>query len=325
MQSNVPLLNAPLENENNPEDTHTHRSPNKSRRLPQWLETCACCALFLLAGSTIIVVNKQIFRTFPCPSVISWVGTFSTCMVVCLQRRAGDVFPPLTPEHAWHVVAMAATTAATMYFGNRAYIDLSVSFIQIVKGFNPVQTALVMYCLGISSYSPCEVACLVAVSVGVSVAVFGPIRVRSMDGLACILVASTAESIRVALQHKMIKNMSMHHAELQYYLSPLVCAMLFVSAAVELNSFASFPVPDASCQIYIAASAVLGPAVTLGSSLVIEHTSGVFMKLLTVGRNAALVLFCALTLSEHIKYQELAGYCVSLVGIIAFTWVQRPQ
>lgn len=57
--------------------------------------------------------------------------------------------PPTNPADYLKLAPIIACTAATMFWGNAAYMHLSVSFIQILKAFTPALTLIIGASVGV--------------------------------------------------------------------------------------------------------------------------------------------------------------------------------
>lgn len=69
---------------------------------------------------------------------------------------------------------------------------------------------------------------------------------------------------------------------------------------------------------YFALASTLGFALNLLSFWIIRLTSSVMLKIISVARTAALVLWCAAFLHEQITPLEALGYTISLSGFAVY-------
>eukprot|EP00037_Helgoeca_nana_P027526 m.315576 g.315576 ORF g.315576 m.315576 type:complete len:115 (+) comp27525_c0_seq2:1079-1423(+) len=69
---------------------------------------------------------------------------------------------------------------------------------------------------------------------------------------------------------------------------------------------------------YFALASTLGFGLNLLSFWIIQLTSSVMLKIISVARTAALVLWCAVFLHEKITSLEIIGYTISLVAFAVY-------
>ncbi len=117
--------------------------------------TALASAALMAVSSALILLNKHILlHGFPFPMALAGIGTgfsgiasYLACHVFQLVeiKPRGDVD---TRFFLLRLMPVGFFTAITLYFGNLAYLYLTVSFIQMLKSLAPVVTMAVLFVAG---------------------------------------------------------------------------------------------------------------------------------------------------------------------------------
>ena len=121
------------------QETRTECRAMAACKMREVLAAMVSAVLFCVASSGIIMLNKWIISVlgFPFPMTLSLLGMlFSlTCSaaltkLTSLSTRNVEITVRFCLLRA---APIGVLTALTLYFGNLAYVDLSVSFLQMLK------------------------------------------------------------------------------------------------------------------------------------------------------------------------------------------------
>ena len=159
-----------------------------------------CQWIFL--SSTIILFNKWIISTkrfhYPLTLVLLHMSFVSVCAQ--LWRRAGwSEAPTITwRDMITRFAPIAALFAASLGFGNAAYLYISVAFVQMLKAATPVAVLLASFGFGLEQPSWRLVAYIVVIAIGVATACYGQLQLN-WTGVALQLAAVVVEALRLCL------------------------------------------------------------------------------------------------------------------------------
>ena len=286
--------------------------------------TLAYGGLYMLASPTAIVLNKTLMKDigFGYPVVVSALGQLATMAGASLavrcchvQTEAGRDVPART------LVLMGCASSTSLTFGQYPYLYLSVAFIQMLKAFSPAYLVLFLFLFGVETPSRRVVGIILAISACACVASAGEVHLHPI-GLAFMAAASTSDTIRLVLAQKLLAQNQLGPVEALWYTSPYTIAWLL---ALALLTEARTIYQRGSIRLVwlhpamFAGAALAGAAVNLTSFLLVKRTSSMTVKVLTMVRNAGLILFSALVLGEETTPLELVGYGGLLVCFVAFT------
>ena len=176
------------------------------------------CLTWSIASSGIIFLNKYIMDVdgFRFPMALSCLGmtTSSFCSYVAVVHLK---VVPQTVEITrkfWfgRALPIGIFGALTLYFGNLAYLYISVPFIQMLKGMTPVITLLVGVLFGVDAFTTPLCASLCVIGVGVAISSYGE-AAFVLAGFVAMLAAETAEAGKVVLMQKLMSGMKLHVLE----------------------------------------------------------------------------------------------------------------
>ena len=124
--------------------THARATATRTRamaacKMREVLAAMVSAVLFCVASSGIIMLNKWIISVlgFPFPMTLSLLGMLFSLMCSAALTKLTSLSTRNVEISVRFCLLRAAPigvlTALTLYFGNLAYVDLSVSFLQMLK------------------------------------------------------------------------------------------------------------------------------------------------------------------------------------------------
>jgi hypothetical protein len=130
-----------------------------------------------------------------------------------------------------------------------------------------------------------------------------------------MLLSEIAEAMKLVMTQVLLNNFKLSVFESLYYLAPagllwMIIAIIFFELD-DLIKDDAWSIIVNNAGMFVLAG-VLGFLVNILSFFVIQVTSSVTLKVLATARNAGLVLFCALFLSEAVTGMQFFGYSLSL-------------
>ena len=164
--------------------------------------TTLYCAVYLLIGPTLIVVNRRILKElhFNYPMTLSGLGLLFTSVVcvsvvglgwVKLEHRERVTLPFACSN----LMPVGAAMASTLSFGNAVYLHLPVGYIQMLKAFTPVVTLTLLCLTRIEVPSRRAALSVAGICVGTAIASLGEGSLTTL-GLMIMLAAEVSEAVR---------------------------------------------------------------------------------------------------------------------------------
>ncbi|GAB4825636.1 hypothetical protein Ancab_008510 [Ancistrocladus abbreviatus] len=184
--------------------------------------------IYILLSSGVILYNKWVlspkYFNFPFPITLTMIHMgFSGVIAFFLVR----VFKVVTPVkmtfeiYATCVIPISAFFASSLWFGNTAYLHISVAFIQMLKALMPVATFLMAVICGTDKLR-CDVFLnMVLVSVGVVISSYGEIHFNII-GTVYQVTGIFAEALRLVLTQVLLqkKGLTLNPITSLYYIAP---------------------------------------------------------------------------------------------------------
>ncbi|CAL5425839.1 unnamed protein product [Camellia sinensis] len=218
--------------------TANKRGANKADNMinRQLLLTYLYLLVYILLSSGVILYNKWVlspkYFNFPFPITLTMIHMGFSGMVAFFLVRVLKVVSPvkMTFEiYATCVIPISAFFASSLWFGNTAYLFISVAFIQMLKALMPVATFLMAVICGTDKLR-CDVFLnMVLVSVGVVISSYGEIHFNVV-GTVYQVTGIFAEALRLVLTQVLLqkKGLTLNPVTSLYYIAPCSFFFLFV-------------------------------------------------------------------------------------------------
>lgn len=238
--------------------------------------------------------------------------------------------PPSASFYFARLLPVAALAAASLVFGNLAYLTLSVAFIQILKTIVP---AVVLIMCAIAGLEQLTVPLTLAVSL--ITAGTGAVAVLerhtgnfSWTGFTYFALSAVSESLRVLYIQLLLGKLQFNAVEVLVYLSPATAVLLTLSAGVWERDGLLAPQGGffkVACNpgLYLLAS-ITGFAVNVTSYWAIEATSSLTFKVFGCVKNG-LVVWAGVLTGDQVSSKQLGGYTISVVGFIMYTNIKAKH
>jgi len=173
------------------------------------------CSLFMTVGPLLIMANKVIITEleFKYPVIVTSFGIISSSIIVHLFHRLGyiairaHIKKLVTVKFLIsHIFIISFLQALTMYFGNKAYIFLSVSLIQMLKAFTPVITMCLLFMSGQQKLTYPLIGSILLLSFGTAITSTGVTKAdANVAGFLLAAGAQCTEALKLTLQQKLLQ------------------------------------------------------------------------------------------------------------------------
>ncbi|KAK8958564.1 putative sugar phosphate/phosphate translocator [Platanthera guangdongensis] len=203
--------------------------------------------------------------------------------------------------YATCVIPISAFFASSLWFGNTAYLHISVAFIQMLKALMPVATFLVAVVCGTDKLRCDLFLNMLLVSVGVVVSSYGEIHFNAIGTLYQV-TGIFAEALRLVLTQLFI----------------LVCSLVFIGEAsngdlADSVQFLDFFFSNALCAL----------ALNFSIFLVLGRTGAVTIRVAGVLKDWILIALSTIVFPESaITSLNLIGYAIALSGVLIYNYLK---
>ncbi|PGH06058.1 hypothetical protein AJ80_08226 [Polytolypa hystricis UAMH7299] len=284
---------------------------------------------WITLSSAVILFNKELLdqkkSLFPFPIILTtWHLSFATFMTQVLARTTtlldGRKKVKMTGRvYLRAIVPIGFFFSLSLIGGNKAYLYLSVAFIQMLKATTPVAVLLTTWGLGMS---PPNMKILFNVSfivIGVVIASFGEVRFV-LTGFIYQIGGITFEAIRLVMVQRLLSST-------EFKMDPLVSLYYFAPVCAIMNGIVALivEVPGLSMEnfyragfITLLANAMVAFLLNVSVVFLIGKTSSLVLTLCGVLKDILLVTVSAMVHKDPVTPLQLFGYSIALGGLIYY-------
>ena len=171
--------------------------------------TVFVCLVFTAVGPTLILTNKYLMSRckFPYPILLTCSGQISSSIISFFLVRVLKVVPhtPMSwPVYLRSVSVVGLMACLAMASGNSTYLYLTVSFIEILKGFTPVVTIMVQAVFGQAFPRPIAGLAVLMISLGTAISSYGEMELN-LVGVSLMLSSVYCEAMRLMLTQRLLQ------------------------------------------------------------------------------------------------------------------------
>ncbi|KAF5452191.1 hypothetical protein F2P56_027218, partial [Juglans regia] len=285
---------------------------------------------YILLSAGVILYNKWVLSTkyfnFPFPITLTMIHMgFSGAVAFFLVRVFKVVSPvKMTFEiYATSVIPISAFFASSLWFGNTAFLHISVAFIQMLKALMPMATFIMAIMCGIDK-PRCDVfLSVLLVSIGVVIASYGEIHFNVL-GTVYQVTGIFAEALRLVLTQVLLnkKGLTLNPITSLYYIAP--CSFVFLFVPWCLLEKTQMQVSQNQFNFWIFFSnALCALALNFSIFLVIGRTGAVTIRVAGVLKDWMLIALSAVIFPEYtITGLNIIGYGVALCGVFIYNYIK---
>ncbi|KAG7018545.1 putative sugar phosphate/phosphate translocator [Cucurbita argyrosperma subsp. argyrosperma] len=286
--------------------------------------------IYILLSSGVILYNKWVlspkYFNFPLPITLTMIHMgFSGAVAFFLVRVFKVVSPvKMTFEvYATCVIPISAFFASSLWFGNTAYLHISVAFIQMLKALMPVATFLMAGVCGTDKLR-CDVFCnMLLISVGVVISSYGEIHFNVV-GTVYQVTGIFAEALRLVLTQVLLqkKGLTLNPITSLYYIAP--CSFVFLFVPWYLLEKPEMQVTQIQFNFWIFFSnALCALALNFSIFLVIGRTGAVTIRVAGVLKDWILIALSTVIFPEStITALNITGYAIALCGVLMYNYLK---
>lgn len=286
--------------------------------------------VYVLLSSGVILYNKWVlspkYFNFPYPITLTMIHMGFSGLVAFFLVRILKVVSPVNMTfeiYATCVIPISAFFASSLWFGNTAYLFISVAFIQMLKALMPVATFFMAVICGTEKLR-CDVFLnMLLVSVGVVISSYGEIHFNVVGTLYQV-TGIFAEALRLVLTQVLLqkKGLSLNPITSLYYIAP--CSFFFLFVPWFLLEKPEMDVSQIQFSFWIFLSnAVCALALNFSIFLVIGRTGAVTIRVAGVLKDWILIALSTVIFPEStITGLNITGYAIALCGVVMYNYLR---
>jgi drug/metabolite transporter (DMT)-like permease len=200
----------------------------------------------------------------------------------------------------------------------------AVAFVQMLKAFTPVSTMLFAFAFKLERPSTRLIASVGLITLGVLAASYGEGNF-SLVGVTAMVSSMLCEGLRLVMMQSLVSKRSFQPLEALMYLAPAASfwVLLIAGSTEALQMHQEQHLTDLAAHPgYVLASAVAGFGVNAAAMAVITLASALTLKVLGICKDIGLVMYGVAMLGEHVGQSQMAGYGVSLLGLVWYNAIK---
>jgi drug/metabolite transporter (DMT)-like permease len=267
--------------------------------------------------------NKAVLdqMQFPFPMFLTTWHMVLATILTRIMARTTNLLPGVADGKVnseairTQILPVSLCFAVSLVLCNKAYIYLSVSYIQMLKAFTPVAVLIFSFFAGLEKTSLTELYIVTVICVGVALTSVGE-TYFSFIGFTFQALGILAESTRLVLVNILMKTLKLDPLSSLYYVAPLCAA----SIGVAMLYFEAADLPlDRMMQMDFMLTMLLNGLVsfTLNVAVVflISNTSALVLTLSGIVKDIMLVFLSVTVFGSPVTPLQYAGYGVALFGL----------
>lgn len=280
-------------------------------------------AFWITCSCSMILFNKFVLDSlkFPFPMFLcTWHMVLAT-IITRIMSKSTNMLPSVKENKVdgdvmkRKILPVAGAFAISLVLSNKAYIYLSVSYIQMLKAFTPVAVLFFSVLLKLAESSMTEFYIVLIICVGVAMTSIGE-TYFSILGFTFQSLAIVAESSRLVLTNILLKELKLDPLSSLYYIAP-PCA-LAIGAMCLFFEFEHLPWDRMQTSEFCGIMAVNGAvAFTLNVAVVmlITNTSALVLTLAGIIKDILLVFLSVFLFGSPVTSLQYVGYGIALLGL----------
>ena len=275
---------------------------------------------WIFFSCSLIIFNKWILAEsgFPYPLALTMCHmAFCSCFAAAVIK-SGKVDAPSMDKDTYlkAVVPIGALYSGTLWFGNSAYLFLSVSFIQMLKAMMPVLVFAVGCLLKTEKFSWGLFGNMVVVTIGVLIASFGEIEFV-LFGFLLQILSLVFESTRLALVQILLqkRGLKLNPITSLYFISPACFAFLSVPfVVVEVPKMTASD--DWTFRPFVLLlNCCVALALNIAVFMLIGKTSALTMNVSGVIKDWLLIGLSVVLFASPVSGLQIFGYLIAFVAV----------
>lgn len=288
--------------------------------------SAARLSIWLSLSSTVILSNKWLLHPmrFPFPvSLTCWHMAVSAA-IGAVAVKSGVAANQQLSWKTWAKICLpvGALSAAALFFGNMAFMYLTVSFMQMLKANMPVIIFIVGCLFSTEVFTFASFGIMVVISAGVAMASYGELNFAT-SGVLCMFSAMLCEAVRLTLVQTLLQRQDLQLTPLStlYYIMPISTACLlpiaFIAEAQGLKECVWLEYHSIPMLLINAGGAV---ALNLSIYIVVGTMSALTMKLAATVKDIGLIAISCAIFGDTLTTPGIFGYSIALAGVCGYNY-----
>ncbi|KAH8113858.1 TPT-domain-containing protein [Phellopilus nigrolimitatus] len=284
----------------------------------------AIIPVWIVLSSSVIIYNNYVYNSldFKFPVfLVTWHLFFAAVGTRVLQRTthlldaAKDVHIS-RDMFVRSILPIGLLFSGSLILSNKAYLHLSVHYIQMLKAFNPVAILLISWATRIQEPSKRLAVIVVMISTGVALASQGELKF-DLAGFIIQAAAVAFEASRLVMIQILLHGLKMDPLVSLHYYAP-VCAVINLAVIPFTEGLEPFYEVMRLGPLVLVSNAVVAFLLNIAAVFLVGAGSGLVLTLAGVFKDILLITSSVLIFGVEITPLQVFGYSIALVGLVLY-------
>ncbi|QRV90886.1 sugar phosphate/phosphate translocator [Ceratobasidium sp. AG-Ba] len=288
------------------------------------LSAATIIPIWIVLSSSVIMYNNYLYNTlnFKFPVFLVTFHLFFAAIGTRVLQHTTNLLDGAKDVNMTKDVFLRAILpigflfSGSLIMSNKAYLYLSVSFIQMLKAFTPVAILLISFVFRIQEPNRRLVAIVCMISGGVSLASYGELKF-DMFGFSIQAIAVIFEASRLVMIQLLLHGMKMDPLVSLHYYAP-VCAAINLLILPFTEGMEPFYRLGEIGPLVLFSNAAVAFLLNVAAVFLIGVGSGLVLTLAGVFKDILLISGSVILFGNEITPLQVFGYSIALGGLVAF-------
>ncbi|KIY47530.1 TPT-domain-containing protein [Fistulina hepatica ATCC 64428] len=288
------------------------------------LSAAAIIPIWIVLSSSVIIYNNYLYNTldFKYPVfTVTWHLFFAAIGTRVLQRTTHllDAVKDVNISKNMFfksILPIGFLFSGSLIMSNTAYLYLSVSYIQMLKAFNPVAILLISWTFKIQEPNKKLAIIVCMISSGVALASRGELHFN-MFGFIMQAIAVAFEASRLVMIQILLQGLKMDPLVSLHYYAP-VCATINLACLPFTEGLAPFYALSHVGAGTMLSNAFVAFLLNVAAVFLVGVGSGLILTLAGVFKDILLITGSVLIFGSSVTPLQIFGYSIALAGLVLF-------
>ena len=279
----------------------------------------------------VILFNKYVLTVFgfPFPVALTMIHMAFCSALAFLLVRVFKVVKGVNmsrDQYVQRILPIGFLFSIVLWFGNSAYVYLSVAFIQMVKALMPCVVYGVGIAFKVETYKPQTLANMAMIALGVAIASYGELNFN-FTGFVLLMGSIAAEAVRIVSIQILLTSadIKLNSVTTLYYVSPACFVFLSVPFVfLEMPKLLSAVDVNLNPGVLLS-NATLAFALNISVYLLIGKTSALTMNVAGVIKDWILIFISSFMFDAPISSLQLWGYLLAFAAVCYYNYTQYKE
>jgi len=297
-------------------------SPSKPKMK---LSAAAIIPVWMILSSGVIIYNNYLYNTlqFKYPVFLVTFHLIFASIGTRVLKRTTHLMDAVDNVHVTKdmflrsFLPIGILFSGSLILSNKAYLYLSVHYIQMLKAFNPVAILLISWGARLQDPNKKLGVIVLMISLGVALASKGELQF-DLVGFLIQAAAVAFEASRLVMIEILLHGLKMDPLVSLHYYAP-VCAIINLAILPFTEGLEPFyDVNNLVGPLFLITNAAVAFLLNIAAVYLVSAGSGLVLTLAGVLKDILLVTSSVLLLGVEVTPLQVFGYSIALVGLVLY-------